>query len=92
MLPSEQQLSRLAELLTMNECRKLMTYFGLLRDWEDIEYSYTTMPLISKIMTLHSWQTRKIKGKPSKTFSNLLDALKEVGNANHLLCKVRHIF
>ncbi|CAC5385976.1 unnamed protein product [Mytilus coruscus] len=87
--PSEQQLSRFADQLTSSSCKELMLHLGLqMKDWEDIEDCYTGMPLIIRIMVLHSWKTKRIKGKPTKSFSDLLDALKAVGDERHLLCKV----
>ncbi|VDI82998.1 Hypothetical predicted protein [Mytilus galloprovincialis] len=86
--PSEKQLSRLASQLSINNCRRLMTHFGLLNDWEDIEHSFSMMPLITKIMALDNWRRTKIKGKPTKSFKNLLDGLTAIGDERHLLCKV----
>ncbi|CAC5401495.1 unnamed protein product [Mytilus coruscus] len=87
--PTEQQLSRFANQLTNNSCRELMLHLGLQRqDWEDIEDCYTGKSLIIRIMVLHLWKTKRIKGKPTKSFRNLLDALTAVGDQRHLLCKV----
>ncbi|XP_071178329.1 uncharacterized protein [Mytilus edulis] len=87
--PSEQHLSRLAYQLNIQSCRELIINLGIqLNDWEDIEYSYTRMPLIIKIMALNFWKTKNIVGRPNKSFNNLLDALKAVGDTRHLLCKV----
>ncbi|CAG2208638.1 unnamed protein product [Mytilus edulis] len=89
MSPSEQHLSRLAYQLNIQSCRELIINLGIqLNDWEDIEYSYTRMPLIIKIMALNFWKTKNIVGRPNKSFNNLLDALKAVGDTRHLLCKV----
>ncbi|CAG2213007.1 unnamed protein product [Mytilus edulis] len=72
-----------------NSCRELMIRLGLqLKDWEDIEDNYKGMSLIIRIMALHCWKTKRIKGKPAKSFSNLLDALTAIGDKRHLLCKV----
>ncbi|CAC5387365.1 unnamed protein product [Mytilus coruscus] len=89
MSPSEQHLSRLAYHLDINSCRELMIHLGLqLNDWNDIDYSYTRMPLVIKIMAFNFWRTKTIRGKPTKSFNDLLDALKAVGDERHLLCKV----
>ncbi|CAC5404693.1 unnamed protein product [Mytilus coruscus] len=89
MSPSEQHLSRLAYQLNIQSCRELIIHLGIqLNDWEDIEYSYTRMPLIIKIMALNFWKTKNIVGRPKKSFNNLLDALEAVGDKRHLLCKV----
>ncbi|CAC5358825.1 unnamed protein product [Mytilus coruscus] len=89
MSPSEQHLSRLAYQLNIQSCRELISNLGIqLTDWEDIEYSYIRMPLIIKIMALNFWKTKNIVGRPNKSFNNLLDALKAVGDKRHLLCKV----
>lgn len=85
--PSELQLARFADQLTNNTCRQLMLYLGLqLKDWEDINDCYTGDGV--RIMALHSWKTKWIKGVPTKTFGNLLEALKEIDDTRHLLCKV----
>ncbi|VDI74054.1 Hypothetical predicted protein [Mytilus galloprovincialis] len=87
--PSEQELARFADQLTNNTCRDLVLHLGLeQKDWQDIEDSYTGMSLIIRIMALHCWKTKRIKGKPTKSFSNLLDAMKAVDETRHLLCKV----
>ncbi|XP_052059249.1 uncharacterized protein LOC127711894 [Mytilus californianus] len=89
MSPSEQHLSRLAYHLDINSCREVMIHLGLqLNDWNDIDYSYTRMPLVIKIMAFNFWRTKSIRGKPTKSFHDLLDALKAVGDERHLLCKV----
>lgn len=85
--PSELELARFADQLTNNTCKQLMVYLGLQqKDWEDIEDWYTGNCV--RIMALHSWKTKRIKGKPTKTFGNLLEALKKVDDTRHLLCKV----
>ncbi|CAG2252861.1 unnamed protein product [Mytilus edulis] len=62
MSPSEQHLSRLANQLDINSCRELMIHLGLqLNDWNDIDYSYTRMPLVIKIMALNFWRTKTIR-------------------------------
>ncbi|VDI14072.1 Hypothetical predicted protein [Mytilus galloprovincialis] len=87
--PSEKHLSRFADQLSNNSCRELMIHLGLqLKDWEDIQDCYRGMSLIIKIMALHSWKTKRIKRKPTKSFGNLLDALTAIGDKRHLLCKV----
>lgn len=87
--PSEQQLARLADQLPYNSCRKLILHLGLeQKDWEDIETCYTGLTLIIKIMALHSWKIKRIKGKPKKSFGHLKDAMKAIGDERHLLCKV----
>lgn len=91
--PSEKQLARFANQLSYNSCRELVIQLGLQRkDWEDIERSYTGLSLIIKIMALHSWKTKRIKGKLSKSFNDLLDAMKAIGDNRHLLCEVWTVF
>lgn len=87
--PNEKQLARFADQLSYNSCRELVIHLGLQqKDWDDIERSYTGLSLIIKIMALHSWKTKRIKGKLSKSFNDLLNGMKAVGDKRHLLCKV----
>ncbi|CAC5426425.1 unnamed protein product [Mytilus coruscus] len=87
--PSEQQLARFANQLTNSSCKNLVLHLGLeQKDWEDMEDCYTGMSLIIRIMALHCWKTKRIKGKPTKSFCTLLDALKAVDDTRHLLCKI----
>lgn len=92
--PSDKHLARLANQLSIKSLRELVLNLGLeLKDWEDIEWTYQgSRPLICGIMALDFWKRKQIEGKPSKTFADLLNALRAIEENRHLLCKVWYFF
>ncbi|VDI03767.1 Hypothetical predicted protein [Mytilus galloprovincialis] len=88
MSPSDKHISRLVAQLGMESCQKLVYQLGLEdKDWKTLEYQYGKKYV--EIMALNYWKVTKIPGKlQTKSFNDLLEALKEIGIDRHKLCQV----